>query len=68
MLDAVKRELKVEPGQTTRDGLFSLEVVACIGACGLAPVICVNGEFHARRHQPEAATILDTYRRKAAQP
>ena len=37
VLDAVRRELKVEPGQTTRDGLFSLEVVACIGACGLSP-------------------------------
>ncbi len=47
ILEAVKRELKIDAGQTTRDGQFSLEVVACIGACGLAPVICVNGEFHA---------------------
>lgn len=47
VLDALKRELKVEPGQTSRDGLFSLEVVACLGACGLAPVISVNGEFYA---------------------
>ncbi len=37
----------IKPGQTSRDGLFSLEVVACLGACGLAPVIAVNGEFHA---------------------
>ena len=42
VLDAIRRELKIEPGQTSRDGTFSLEVVACIGACGLAPVICVN--------------------------
>ena len=48
LLDTVQRELKIEAGQTTRDGLFSLEVVACIGACGLAPVICLNGEFHAK--------------------
>ncbi len=47
VLDALKRELKLEPGQTTKDRMFSLEVVACIGACGLAPVICINGEFHA---------------------
>ena len=43
VLDAVRRILKIEPGQTSRDGLFSLEVVACIGACGLAPVINING-------------------------
>lgn len=67
ILEAIKRELKIEPGQTSRDGLFSLEVVACIGACGLAPVICVNGEFHAGVTTQKTAKILDSYRRKAAQ-
>ncbi len=67
ILDAVRRELKVEPGQTSRDGLFSLEVVACIGACGLAPVICINGEFHAGVTTQKVGKILDSYRRKAAQ-
>ncbi len=67
ILDAVKRELKVEPGQTTRDGEFSLEIVACIGACGLAPVICVNGEFHASVTTKSVGKILDSYRRKAPQ-
>ena len=66
ILDAVKRELKVEPGQTSRDGLFSLEVVACIGACGLAPVICVNGDFHAGVTTKSVGKILDSYRRKAS--
>ena len=64
ILEAVKRELKVEPGQTSRDGEFSLEVVACIGACGLAPVICVNGEFHAGVTTKSVASILDSYRKK----
>jgi NADH-quinone oxidoreductase E subunit len=64
ILDAIKRELKIEPGQTSRDGNFSLEVVACIGACGLAPVICVNGEFHAGVSTKSVATILDSYRKK----
>lgn len=66
VLDAVKRELKIDAGQTSRDGLFSLEVVACIGACGLAPVICINGEFHAGVSTKSVTKILDTYRRKAA--
>jgi NADH-quinone oxidoreductase subunit E len=47
VLEAIERELGVEAGNTTDDGLFSIEVVACIGACGLAPVIAINGEFHA---------------------
>jgi len=46
-LEAIQRALSIKPGQTTRDGVFSLEVVACLGACGLAPLIAVNGEFHA---------------------
>jgi len=66
ILEAIKRELKIEPGQTSRDGIFSLEVVACIGACGLAPVICVNGEFHAAVTTKKVSKILDTYRRKAS--
>jgi NADH-quinone oxidoreductase E subunit len=64
VLDAIKRELKIEPGQTTRDGQFSLEVVACIGACGLAPVICVNGEFHAGVTTQKVGKILESYRKK----
>jgi NADH-quinone oxidoreductase subunit E len=66
ILEAVKRELKVGPGQTTRDGLFSLEVVACIGACGLAPTISVNGEFHARLTPDKIRKILSAYRREGA--
>jgi NADH-quinone oxidoreductase E subunit len=46
-LETLQRMLDLKPGSTTRDGLFSLETVACLGACGLAPVVCVNGEFFA---------------------
>ncbi len=66
ILEAVRRELKVGPGQTTRDGLFSLEVVACLGACGLAPTISVNGEFHARLTPDKVRKILSAYRREGA--
>jgi NADH-quinone oxidoreductase subunit E len=64
ILDVVKRELKIDVGQTSRDGEFSLEVVACIGACGLAPVICINGEFHAGVSTKTVGKIIDSYRRK----
>ncbi len=65
LLETLKREVGVEPGRTTRDGLFSIEVVACIGACGLAPVISINGEFHARVTPEEIPVLLDSCRKKA---
>lgn len=65
VLDAVRQELNLEPGKTTRDGLFSLEVVACIGACGLAPVICINGEFHANLTPQKVRRIMDELREAA---
>ena len=64
LLETLKRELGVEPGRTTRDGLFSIEVVACIGACGLAPVISINGEFHARVTPEEIPVLLDNCRNR----
>ncbi len=64
VLEALKRELKIEPGQTTRDGLFSLEIVACLGACGLAPVIAINGEFIAGVEPDKVKGILNSYRKK----
>lgn len=64
VLQEMEKMLKIRAGQTTRDGLFSLEVVACIGACGLAPVISVNGEFHAKVTKEELRGIIDEYRNK----
>lgn len=66
ILDAIQRDLKIQAGETTRDGEFSLEVVACIGACGLAPVICVNGDFHASMTTQKVTKVLDSYRKKGA--
>lgn len=65
LLELIQRELKILPGQTTKDGLFSLEVVACIGACGLAPVMAINGEFHAGVTFDKLPKILNEYRKKA---
>lgn len=64
VLEDVKNALKIEPGQVTRDGLFSLEVVACIGACGLAPVIKVNDEFYAEMTAAKLDRVLKTYRKE----
>jgi NADH:ubiquinone oxidoreductase subunit E len=66
VLEALERELGVAPGETARDRLFSLEVVACVGACGLAPVICVNGEFFAGVTPEKVVTILQQFRNQEA--
>lgn len=66
ILDALVRELKIRPGETTRDGLFSLEIVACIGACGLAPVMNISGNFHAKLTTQMIPEIIKSYRAKAA--
>ena len=64
LLESIQKELEIGPGRTTKDGIFSLEVVACIGACGLAPVIAVNGEFHARIESDQIPEIIESYRKK----
>jgi NADH-quinone oxidoreductase subunit E len=65
LIDTIEQETGLHGGETTRDGLFSLEVVACVGACGLAPVITVNGEFHTAVTPAKMRTLIETYRRKA---
>lgn len=66
VLETMRQQLKIAPGQTTRDGLFSLEVVACIGACGLAPVIAVNGEFHAGQTSDSVRKLVAQLTQEAA--
>ncbi|MCB2206825.1 MAG: NADH-quinone oxidoreductase subunit NuoE [Bacteroidetes bacterium] len=62
VLQELEKNLKIKAGQTSRDGLFSIEVVACIGACGLAPVITVNGEFHAKVTAQSIARLIEEYK------
>ncbi len=66
VLEQIEKNLKVKAGQTTRDAMFSIEVVACIGACGLAPVIAINGEFHAKVTEGSIGEIIENYRSKEA--
>ena len=60
ILEAVSEHLKVKPGETTRDLEFTLETVACLGACGLAPVMMVDDNTHGRLLL-DIPGILDSY-------
>jgi len=64
VLEELQNELKIKAGSTSKDGLFSIEIVACIGACGLAPVITVNGEFHAKVTANSIREIISNIRIK----
>ncbi|HBS85297.1 MAG: NADH dehydrogenase [Bacteroidetes bacterium GWF2_38_335] len=66
VLQELEKHLHIKAGQTTRDGFFSIEVVACIGACGLAPVICVNGNFHAGVTATSIKEIIEKYKTQEA--
>ena len=52
--------------KTSDDGLFTLETVACLGACGLAPVMTIDGEVHAKMTPEAALTLLEDIRKKEA--
>ena len=63
LFDEAKSLLKLENGkQTSTDGEFSLEAVRCIGCCGLAPVISVDGQVYGRLKREDMAGIIAKYR------
>ena len=64
VLNALKKELKIDVGQTTEDRVFSLDVGRCFGACGLAPVIMVNDDVHQRVKPVKITELMDVYRNK----
>ena len=62
VLNAVKSRLNLKDGQmTTDDGMFSVETVSCLGACGLAPVLTVNEDVYGRLTVDDVADILAKY-------
>ena len=61
ILDALKSELKISEGGVTEDGKFSLDVLRCVGACGLAPVMTINGKTYGRLVPEHVKEILAEY-------
>ncbi len=61
VLESVCDYLNLEPGGTTKDLEFTLETVACLGACGLAPVMMINDDTHGRLTKDDIAKIIDSY-------
>ncbi len=61
VLDAIKKNLSIDVGETTTDRNFSLEVARCFGACGLAPAITVDDDVHQRVKPARVKEILEAY-------
>ena len=59
IMDRLTDRLKIEAGQTTKDGLFTIEQTRCVGACGLAPVFTVNGEVYGKASVQKLDEVLD---------
>ena len=66
ILVAIETELGVKAGQTTRDKNFTLETVACIGACSIAPVININEEYYGRVSVKEIPKILNKFKKESS--
>ena len=62
IIEEFSKQLDLPVGSTSPDGKYSLEATRCIGACGLAPVLTVNGEVYGRLTKADVADILAKYR------
>ncbi|MDR3600548.1 MAG: NADH-quinone oxidoreductase subunit NuoE [Desulfosporosinus sp.] len=61
VLDVIEKTTKIKDGETSEDRRYTLEIVACIGACGLAPVMSINGQVYGRLEPENVAEILAKY-------
>ncbi len=67
VIDMVREKLGLKPGEdTTKDGLFTLECVSCLGACGLAPVMVMDEAVHGQITAAKASEIIDEVRKQEA--
>ena len=63
VMDKFSELLHIKAGQTTEDGLFSLDALRCIGACGIAPAISINGTVYPKVDPGKVKGIIDSYRK-----
>ena len=67
VIDKFSELLGIDPGQTTPDGLFTLDALRCIGACGIAPAVSVNGKVYPKLTPDRVPEIIEEYRAKEAE-
>ena len=65
--DKFSEILKIKPGETTEDGLFTLDALRCIGACGIAPAVQINGQVYPKMSVDKVAPLIQQYSNGGAQ-
>lgn len=65
VIDKFAELLHIKPGQTTEDGLFTLDALRCIGACGIAPAVSISGKVYSKVSVNQVADIIESYRQEA---
>ena len=66
IIEELERRLDVPAGSTTKDRLFTLETVNCLGACALGPIVAMDGEFHGSMTAAKVPSLLERYAERAA--
>jgi NADH:ubiquinone oxidoreductase subunit E len=62
ILNEFKSQLKIKDGNSTEDGMFTIDSLRCVGACGLAPVVIIDGKVYGRVKLEDVKNILDEYK------
>ena len=66
IIDKFSEILGSKAGHTTADGLFTIDALRCIGACGIAPAVSINGKVYPKMTVPSVAAVIEEYRAKEA--
>jgi NADH-quinone oxidoreductase E subunit len=67
IVETLKKELKVSVGETTADGMFTLQEARCLGACGIAPVIMIDEKIYGELDSKKTIDIVNQYRKAEKQ-
>ena len=63
VIDKFSEILDIKPGQTTKDGLFTLSALRCLGACSIAPAVSINGKVYPKMTVGKVQEVVDEYRK-----
>lgn len=66
VIDKFSEILGIQPGETTEDGLFTIDALRCIGACGIAPAVSINGQVYPKVSVSNVPNIVKEYKAKEA--
>ena len=64
VIDKFSEILKIQPGETTEDGLFTLDALRCIGACGIAPAVSISGKVYPKMSVDQVPKVIEELKKE----